>query len=236
MIQVSFSLISWLYFSHLCTGIPSSILAPTASYRRVSGGRCLLRQQTWGNRFQFPSIPIPVLEDPTYVGPEGIPRVLGAEGALVTLPGKCQIGGGCSPQNRAGPDQSPSSSLLWDGASSWDTRGQCLPGWRALPASCLSSGDCPNRELYNLNLDEIGCLWVGMAIGSLKNLGLMPRRTSGKNSSCVRRGSLEGLLWPIFNFQFVYKAQASCSVVGGGLELLTLWPPLKFIDHYKNKS
>lgn len=38
-----------------------------------------------GNRFQFPSFPVPVLDDPTYVGPGGSPRVLGAEGALVTL-------------------------------------------------------------------------------------------------------------------------------------------------------
>jgi hypothetical protein len=43
----------------------------------------LLRQQTWGNRFYFSSFPVPVLEEPTYVGPEGIPRVLGAEGAVV---------------------------------------------------------------------------------------------------------------------------------------------------------
>lgn len=171
------SLISWVHFSHPSTGILSSILAPTASYRRVSGGRCLLRQQTWGNRFQFPSFPFPVLEDPTYVGPEGILRVLGAEGALVTLPGKCRIGGGCSPKTGAGPDQSPSSSLLWDGGSSCDTRGQCSPVRQAVPAPCLSSGDCPNRELYNLNLDEIGCVRVGMARGSLKNLGLMSRRT-----------------------------------------------------------
>lgn len=50
----------------------------------VSGGLCLLRQQTRGNRLYFSSFPVPVLEDPTYVGPEGIPRVLGAEGAAVS--------------------------------------------------------------------------------------------------------------------------------------------------------
>lgn len=108
---------SWVHFSHLCPGILSSILAPTTSYRGVSGGRCLLRQQTWGNRFQFPSFPVPVLEDPTYVGPEGIPRVLGAEGALVTLPGKCLIGGGCSPQNRAGQASPPPPHFYGMGAT-----------------------------------------------------------------------------------------------------------------------
>lgn len=108
------SLLSWAQFSHLCSGILPSTLAPTASCRSVSGGRCLLRQQTWGNRFHFLSFPIPVLEEPTYVGPEGIPHMLGAEGAMAMLPGKCLLGGGCSPQNGAGPDQSPSFSLLWD--------------------------------------------------------------------------------------------------------------------------
>lgn len=120
------------------------------------------------------------------------------------------------------PGQSPSSPLLWNGGDSWDTRGQCEPVWQALPASCLSSGDCSNRELYNLDLDEIGCVRVGMALGSLKNLGLMSRRTSGRTSSYVSRGSLEGLLRRIFNFQFVYKVQTSCYLVGGDLELLTL--------------
>jgi hypothetical protein len=74
-----------------------------------------------------------------------------------------------------------------------------------------------------LKSDGIGCVRVGMAIGSLKNLDLMFRRTLGRNSSCVRGGSLEDLLWPVLNFQFVYKAQTSCFVVGGDLELLTLW-------------
>ena len=41
----------------------------------------MLRQQTRGNRLYFSSFPVPVLDDPTYVGPEGIPRVLGAGGA-----------------------------------------------------------------------------------------------------------------------------------------------------------
>lgn len=102
-------------FSHPCAGVPPSILASTASCRSVSGGRCLLRQQTWGNRFYFSSFPIPVLEEPTYVGPEGIPRVLGAEGVMAILPGKCLLGGGCSPPNGTGPDPSSSSLLSQDG-------------------------------------------------------------------------------------------------------------------------
>lgn len=44
----------------------------------------MLRQQTWGNRLYFSSFPVPVLEDPTYVGPEDIPRLLGAEGAAAS--------------------------------------------------------------------------------------------------------------------------------------------------------
>ena len=71
----------------------------------------MLRQQTWGNRLYFSSFPVPVLEDPTYVGPGDIPRVLGAEGAAASARKNLFFEGGSSPQRGARPRLSLSSSL-----------------------------------------------------------------------------------------------------------------------------
>lgn len=88
----------------------------------VSGGLCVLRQQTWGNRLYFSSFPVPVLEDPTYVGPEGIPRVLGAEGAAVSCQENPSWEVGRSPWRRgwggpgepaASPSSLPRRILTW---------------------------------------------------------------------------------------------------------------------------
>lgn len=58
----------------------------------------MLRQQTWGNRLYFSSFPVPVLEDPTYVGPGDIPRVLGAEGAAASARKNLFLEGELSPE------------------------------------------------------------------------------------------------------------------------------------------
>lgn len=85
MIQSLSFLIQWV---SVCPSVhwdsASETWPPLPLVGSVSGGLCMLRQQTWGNRLYFSSFPVPVLEDPTYVGPEGIPRVLGAEGAAVS--------------------------------------------------------------------------------------------------------------------------------------------------------
>lgn len=98
----------------------------------------MLRQQTWGNRLYFSSFPVPVLEDPTYVGTEGIPRVLGAEGAAGSARKIPSWRWGALP--RVGPGQAcPSSSFPWGGAGSWGS----LWGMLAGASGCDSAGILP---------------------------------------------------------------------------------------------
>lgn len=99
----------------------------------VPGGLCVLRQQTWGNRLYFSSFPVPVLEDPTYVGPGDIPRVLGAEGAAASARKNLFLEWGSSPQRGARPRLSLSSSLPQAGGGMASTSG-CGCGQRILPA------------------------------------------------------------------------------------------------------
>ena len=99
----------------------------------VPGGLCVLRQQTWGNRLYLSSFPVPVLEDPTYVGPGDIPRVLGAEGAAASARKNLFLERGSSPQRGARPRLSLSSSLPLAGGGMASMSG-CGCGQRILPA------------------------------------------------------------------------------------------------------
>lgn len=92
----------------------------------------MLRQQTWGNRLYFSSFPVPVLEDPTYVGPGDIPRVLGAEGAAASARKNLFLEGGALPREGPGLDCLSSSLPLAGGGMA--SMSGCGCGQRILPA------------------------------------------------------------------------------------------------------
>lgn len=109
----------------------------------------MLRQQTWGNRLYFSSFSIPVLEDPTYVGPEGIPRVLGAEGAAASARKIPSWRWGALP--RVGPGQTcplpPPHPFRWGRGRV----GQCIRLWLGREfcrSFSVSPGGSPRSELY----------------------------------------------------------------------------------------
>lgn len=119
----------------------------------------MLRQQTRGNRLYFSSFPVPVLDDPTYVGPEGIPRVLGAGGAAALARKIPSWRWGALPREGPGLDRPPSLPSHGVGAAS---ASGC--GWLGRDFCQLLSplpGDGPRLEL-----------------SILRDLGLMSARTS----------------------------------------------------------
>ena len=99
----------------------------------IPAGLCVLRQQTWGNRLYFSSFPVPVLEDPTYVGPEDIPRVLGAEGAAASARKIPSWRWGALPREGTGLDCLPPLHFHGVGLEVASASG-CGCGWRILPA------------------------------------------------------------------------------------------------------